>query len=91
MGPYAEQPVSIRRAGQIRPTEKTTSRCEQPRLFGDADLRSPLRTGSPAEAWSPPRQSAASHKDATCCGVRWTMFFGLQFQMDCVGWVAALS
>ena len=30
-------------------------------------------------------------KDACCCGVRWTTFFGLQFQMDSVGRVIVLS
>ena len=30
-------------------------------------------------------------KDACCCGVRWTTFFGLQFHMDWVGRVIALS
>lgn len=30
-------------------------------------------------------------KDACCCVVRWATFDGLQFQMDCVGRVIALS
>ena len=28
---------------------------------------------------------------ASCCADRWTTFFGLQFQIDCVGCVTALS
>ncbi len=35
-----------------------------------------------------------AHKEFSCCcccAVSWTTFLGLQFQMDCVGWVIALS
>ncbi len=35
-----------------------------------------------------------AHKEFSCCcccAVSWTTFLGLQFQMDCVGWVSALS
>ena len=43
---------------------------------------------------NPAAPRTPDHKDAkVCCScaVKWTTFLGLQFQMDCVGWVIALS
>src|SRR3984885_16165002 len=40
-----------------------------------------------------PRRTHAHKEFSFCCcaALRWTTFFGLQFQMDCVGRVIALS
>ena len=56
------------------------------------------QSSDPARLWSlapiPAGCPTNPHKDASCCcccEVRWTTFLGLQFQMDCVGLVIALS
>jgi hypothetical protein len=48
----------------------------------DSDWGRLQRSGAPMEKVRQSIRHEVADKDACCCDVRWTTFFGLQFQID---------